>query len=204
MRKLTRQELLENGLCPVCGKENDRVGKCMCSECRERNAENRRDIYAYRKRIHVCVRCGKQEAEPHKSMCINCIEAEKIRNAKSYDRDKAREAKRKQSAKRIANGKCPECGKHPMYMGGECKWCRAKQKQYRDNKRQDIDRSERPRYGLCYICGKPIIDNTKSVCPDCYEVRLSTIPYMLASLNNEYWKKLETARVQQVISSRAV
>lgn len=204
MRKLTKQELMDKGLCPICGKENDRLGKCMCSKCRERNSKNRKEIYEYRKRIHVCVRCGKHKAEPHKTMCINCIESEKIRNAKAYDRDKATEAKRKQTAKRIANGKCPECGKHPLYMGGECQWCRAKQKRYRDSKRQDIERYERPSYGLCYICGNPLDNSDKKVCKKCYEVRLSTVPYMLASPNNEYWRKLETARIQQVISSHAV
>ena len=194
---MTRAELLANGICPKCKKPNDRPDKGMCSECAKKHSDYKKSAYEYRKLIHVCVRCGHNKAEPNRVLCMECLERERIRDAKRYSREKAALAKRKQAFKRISNGMCPECGTHRMVNGGTCNYCRAKHKRYRDSKRNDITRSERPYYGLCYICGKPIVDNTKSVCPECYETRLSTLPNMFSARNNAYWKSLEKASYEK-------
>lgn len=206
MRKLSYKEMREKGLCTKCGKENPTPEKSMCPICAKKNSENRKNNREYRRKIGVCTRCGKNKAEPHKKLCLECLGADQDRYAEKKATDEQREKdrlkKRELAEERRAKGLCTRCGKHTTESGGICSRCKAYLKRYRDNHRQDIMRSERADYGICYICGKAKVMKDKKVCPDCYETRLKTLPAMWANPNNEYFKQLNYARYCMVKNRR--
>jgi hypothetical protein len=70
-----------------------------------------------------------------------------------------------------------------------CGRCYGKVRARQIANQSDLLRHERPRYGLCYICGEPKMTD-RNVCERCYEVRVRTIPAMLAMANNEYFRQL--------------
>lgn len=190
MRKLSYKEIRKKGLCTKCGKENPTPEKSMCPDCAARCYALRKQNKEYRAKIGMCVNCGKSKAEPHKKLCYECL-------CKSQDSDKKRDRSdylkhyskiRRQS--RIESGMCPTCGKHKTQDGKLCEWCKSYLKRYRDKNRCDLSRSERPNYGICYICGKNPIMKDKKVCESCYEVRLKTLPAMFSNVNNENFKTL--------------
>lgn len=51
-------QLVEMGLCPVCGKNRPAPGVKLCEECRLRNRERERAERMRRALNHQCVRCG--------------------------------------------------------------------------------------------------------------------------------------------------
>lgn len=174
----------------------------MCPACTEKNNENRRRNREYRARIGFCTVCGQNKAEPHRKMCYECLGKEQDRYQATGKTQQAKEndrlRKQESSKKRLLESMCPRCGKHKSVNGGLCGRCRAYGKRYRDNNRQDIARSERPDYGICYICGKKEVLDGKKVCADCYETRLKTLPAMWENMNNEYFKQLNYSRIMMI------
>ena len=144
--------------------------------------------------IGICPRCKKNPVEPNRHACYECLGYDRDRYYKSrkngtYKKQAAdTERKRIVREKRKSQGLCYRCGKRKA--DGLCEICKAKAKRYRDKTRCNIERSERSSYGLCYICGKNELYDGHKVCKSCYEKRLETIPAMLASQNNEYFKSL--------------
>lgn len=131
-------------------------------------------------------------------MCYECIGKENDlyhsseRTEEQRERDRNR--KRQQAEERREKGVCPRCGKYKSEHGEICKKCKAYLWRYRNNNRHDIMRSERPNYGICYICGNnPVLDG-KKICEKCYQDRINTLPSMLENVNNEYFKQLNYAR----------
>ena len=55
-------------------------------------------------------------------------------------------------------------------------------------RQDDIQRSERPAYGRCYICGAEGLYEGHKVCRPCYEKRLETFPAMWANRDNSYFR----------------
>lgn len=201
MRKLTKTQMRERGLCTRCGKPNPTPNNCMCPECKEINKSQRKEVYAYRKRIGICVRCGKNKAEPNRCMCYECLDNDRLRYsmvAKDRRRQGDKNYKRHITMIRLQSGTCPRCGKHESINGGLCKNCRAYLRNYRDMSRQEIPRTERVSYGLCYICGNKVMDG-KGVCEECYKTRLSSVTIMNSyPKDNEYFKRLNTYRIQEI------
>lgn len=201
MRKKSYAEMRASGLCTVCGKQNPTPEMSRCPDCRDRGNANRRANKAYLKKIGICVRCGRNPAEPHKVLCYECAgkENDERRGLQRTEEQKEKDRERKGTlaAERTGKGLCPKCGKNPSIGNGLCGGCRAYLKRYRESNRRGLPRSERPSYGLCYICGKPVMQG-KKVCESCYEARLKTMPYMWANMSNEYFRQLETARIEQV------
>lgn len=177
---MTYSELVAAGLCTSCGEKSDSK---ICQPCRDRRNEKRREAYRYKKLIGQCKWCS-NKAEPHRELCYECL-------GRARDKYHASEIKKSNETKmriyyeRKASGICTRCGKKPKEKGQLCKRCYCKVRVY---KYDGIDRSERPSYGLCYICGEPKMAD-RNVCESCYEVRKQTIPVMLASANNEYFRQ---------------
>ena len=126
--------------------------------------------------------------------------SEKGKTDEQKEKDRLRKRQLKQT--RIENGLCPRCGKHQSQNGGLCQRCRAYLKNYRDKNRCDLSRSERPDYGICYICGKNPTMKGKKVCDKCYETRLSTLPAMWENANNDYFRQLNYARFCMIKNQR--
>ena len=191
---MTYAEMRAAGICLSCGKPNTTPEHSKCQACRDRQNEARRNNRAYLKRIGICVSCGRNKAEPNRVLCYECAgakaDAYMRRGRTDEQRENARNYKKIMAKKYLEDGKCPQCGKYPAVNGGSCKNCRARMKRYKDSHREDISRSERRSYGLCYLCGKNVIPE-KGVCQSCYDVLLTrSIPAMQASQHSEYFRKL--------------
>ena len=75
----------------------------------------------------------------------------------------------------VAFGLCRDCLKRDAVKGKFCLECYLKAQRRNKKKREgDVIRSERVEYGLCYFCGKPVIEGKKT-CPDCYDSRKLSI-----------------------------
>ena len=79
------------------------------------------------------------------------------------EKKKINQLHRKLYADRKEQGLCTRCGKRKATNGTVCLDCYAK----RRRKKYGIERSERPTYGECYICGRDVLKG-KRVCESCY------------------------------------
>lgn len=205
MRKKSYAELKAEGLCTRCANPNP-IGGSLCEGCRKRQSEQRKSNREYRVSIGICTRCGKNKAEPNKRLCMECLGKENDTyyvngvSAKKKESDKMR--KRAYTVARREAGLCYRCGKTKASYGRMCERCRAKARSYRESARCDILRSERPYYGICYICGIDEVVNGKKVCQRCYSKRLETIPAMLAAPNHAYFEQLNYARICMIRANR--
>lgn len=150
----------------------------------------RYEEYHFYKDLGICVRCHKNTAEPHKVMCMECAvtdnersrlkRKENITERKKHDLDKYYWLKEQ--------GICTYC-KHERVVAGKtkCAKCLAKIRNKRNAQRQNIERSERTSYGLCYICGNKAIKG-KGVCQKCYKTRLESIERIMHMPVSQYWK----------------
>lgn len=51
-----RKRLIEEGRCPICGKENDRAGdKTLCTPCAKRHSKLRMESRERKKRMETCL-----------------------------------------------------------------------------------------------------------------------------------------------------
>lgn len=151
--------------------------------------------YDFYKSIGICVRCHKWPAEPNKVMCLECADNEKIHDRAKRQRNISYMKKNDLDKYYLLKqqGICTYC-KHEKAVSGKtkCAKCLAKIRTKRQSKRNDIDRSERCSYGICYICGKNPILPGKGVCAECYKLRLSAIKKCNSNRKdgfNEYWKR---------------
>lgn len=143
--------------------------------------------------IGICPSCHKRPVEPDKCACFECLGRERDRYYRkrqegSYKQVADTQRKRRVAEERREKGICYRCGKHKVSGGGLCGTCKAKSMRYRQKYRQDIERSERPNYGRCYICGKEELHENHKVCKACYERRMQTLPAMLANADNSYFR----------------
>lgn len=152
--------------------------------------------YDFYKSLGICVRCHKENAEPGRVMCYECQDKESEINRRSRERNLEREKTRDLDKyyRLKVEGICTYCKRRPADPGKtKCNACLAKIRNRRNAKREDIERSERPSYGICYICGKnPLYKNFK-VCESCYQVRRKSIDECLEKRpleSMEYFRSL--------------
>ena len=167
-----------------CRKEKAELNRVMCKKCaekeRKRVAENREVL----RLMKICPRCGKNKLWGDEKMCIDCRE-------KMYEYNKSRRSKENKNYNKIRkqNGLCIKCGKRPPVEGKtKCAICsekdRIRMREYRMKKGIDVDRSERPAYGICYFCGSNI--NSGKICSSCREVMINRLP---SSVGNDARKR---------------
>lgn len=159
-----------NGLCVDCG-EPAVEGKRLCSECLERKKINAREERLFRKRNNLCLYCGKENAYLNDNYCEAC--SEKQKNSQMRYREKNKENNRVRAIEirniRKEQGLCTRCGKRKSRTNRSlCEWCLAKARNNYNKNRNDISRSERSSYGLCYLCGSPL-DREGKTCSNCAE-----------------------------------
>lgn len=194
MRIKSYSDMRKEGLCTNCGKQNPTSDKSLCPECARKKSEQKKIRYEYLKRIGKCIRCGKNTAEPGKAMCLECAGKESDDYYLKYREQKLENQKiyaRKRTEYRRDNELCLTCGKRHA-KNGLCNVCKGYQKRYRKNNRNDISRSERALYGICYICGKNPTVSGKGVCKECYSIRLEAMGKCINSNHcgfNDYWKR---------------
>lgn len=154
--------------------------------------------YDFLKKIHICVNCGNEEAEPNSIYCLECKEKVYERNKEYYKKNKTKlnnknKAYNRQKYYERKNKEiCTKCGKRKITKQSEtlCIECYIKRKRVKDKRwNNEIPRSERPRYNLCYICGKEK-NNDKTICNECFE-RLRN---NMKKLNDNPTEKMKKAR----------
>lgn len=139
---------------------------------------NKKEEYDFYKSIGICVRCHKNPAEPNRVMCLECADKER-----ETDRKKRRKNSEKIRVNDISRyhrlkeqGICTYCKRKPAISGKtKCEKCLAKIRAKQNAARNDLMRSERVSYRICYICGKNEIIPGHGVCESCYQTRLQAI-----------------------------
>ena len=119
------------GLCVMCGKEDafTMVGRSRCSECAERNNQNKRKNYNRewhraryddRKANGLCVDCGKPALEGHVRCAYHCEQRSK--STKAWLKRAQEEAG--VNDPRGGNGYCYRCNKEKQLPGMKvCQKC---------------------------------------------------------------------------------
>lgn len=143
----------------------------------------------------ICPNCQKRAIEPNKHACYECLGRERDRYHRrkadgSLDKKCAQDNSRKMTVyyRRKRDGICTRCGKRNAQCGLLCGRCYSKYRSKQLLKQDDIQRSERPAYGRCYICGADELYEGHKVCKSCYETRMKTIPAMLENKNNAHYR----------------
>ncbi len=184
------------GICTGCGKEKAVEGKVMCKACQEEKTAEQRARREQAKKFGVCPRCFKNKLYVGETCCPECYEKRR-KNAAAY-KEKNLKNQRKYHAKKVEElsdkGLCRYCWTRPATPGmSSCLRCRERRKKY--TKKDGIDKFERGLYGLCYICGEPVIEG-KKLCKEHYDLAVSHLPKKTDNTNH-VWGKDEHIRYEQ-------
>jgi len=134
------------------------------------------ETYYWLKEHGICVSCHQEDAEPNRTLCFECGEKRKKRYIEYYkeNNEDRKEKIRKNSKIRYwklkEKGICTCCGKRKISRNSTiyCLDCYIKKRRaYAERNRGKIDRNERPKYGMCYKCGKQEL-YTDTQCKECY------------------------------------
>lgn len=169
------------GLCVQCGKEKENNNRVKCNKCAEKQRIYQRETREFYRNNGFCPECGKEKLFGKEKVCILCS-AKKFEYDQKYKVEKygsIKEGNRKRYQRRNQyckeNNLCRSCGKRKNAEGHTyCTTClikkRERGKEYRNKHENDgIPRSERPYYGLCYMCGEKLDNQESSFCTKCRE-----------------------------------
>lgn len=165
------------GLCPRCGKPNDRDAY-YCTVCKNEHTKEtraRKDLY---RRLGICSYCGKEKLYGDEKSCLSCREKVRARKERYLEKKKC-EIDRKTNERRRRKyqeckqaGICTKCMKNKAEEGySKCLQCRNKIHDYPSyikHSRSEIKREERWKHGLCFFCDERIKPGYK-VCEKHYE-----------------------------------
>lgn len=133
------------------------------------------EVYDWRKQKGICVNCGIERACIGIILCPDCWEKSNLRNRKYYETHKEEVLKNNRiNGKKLywyrrENGLCTKCGHKAVKDKSLCLSCITKKRRKKDPRwNNDLDRNERPSYGLCYVCAKPL-NKYEKLCDECYE-----------------------------------
>jgi len=180
---ISQQRLLEkrklNGLCINCGKSLDSEG-IHCISCRKRINREVRETRHWYQDNGICPRCRKVSLMRGGKACPECNAEFANRTARIRERNREEyNEKQRMTHKNIYNirkeqGICTRCGKRKAIPEKtKCGICL--DKDAKAHRKCGISRNERPSYGLCYICGKPL-DREGRICKKCAETMTANLP----------------------------
>lgn len=162
---MTYKELRANGICPQCYKPNPTPDKSRCPECLKKMYLQRKHNRDYAAKHGFCTVCYKENILPGK-LCPDCLEKASIYNSRITPQ-KMHEVYKRKKEKCDMNGLCIGCKKNPARPGhAYCVSCYVKIRRKQLRNVNTISRSERPNYGMCYICGGRL-DNKSNICTKC-------------------------------------
>ncbi len=135
--------------------------------------------YDWYKSNGICVQCLRYDAAPGRVRCEVCLnknaEASKNRRAKMQSVSQS-DRLRNLRESRKEKGLCIWCGKpRSQYSSAFCIECRVKNQRKNNARKTGISRSERPLYGMCYICGKQVYSGEK-LCRECKKQSIANLP----------------------------
>lgn len=160
-----------------------------------------REMYAWRKAHHICVKCGQRDAKKGHTRCISCAEKEQKRNAQKRALSKSEyhtEEYYRQLCRtnklydlRVAFGVCTDCGKRNAAPGyTKCTECLIRCRRKSEEKRRKSGIYPRDGYSeLCKMCNKKAPLNGKKLCEECYEKSLRNLKEANAARDNanHFW-----------------
>lgn len=153
-------------MCVACWKPNP-TNQSRCPECSEKYRLQRRENRRYSEKIGLCTVCNKGIPFPGKKICEDCLDKISEYDKKRNTPEKLHEVYKRKKAMCDAKGLCIGCKKRPARKGhAYCIECYAKRRRKQLETQGTLPRSERPKYGLCYICGNDL-DNKTNVCTEC-------------------------------------
>ena len=175
-------------------KENQgEILKEKRKEIIEKKKRDSQQRYYWLKEHKICVSCAQADAMPGRVRCPDCLyksnEASIKRNRQTYSiqKEKIKTKKKEKYRKRKEAGLCVRCGKLVYKKYAMCYEClikdRRKVERYRKKKREesgifyDDYRQYRLENGLCYFCGKPVVEG-KKVCEVHYKQNVEKINKM--------------------------
>ena len=192
MSKTTYERRKSRGLCVNCGKINPVQGKVMCAECAGKQKNYRRETRKFFQGIGLCPRCGKNKLFGDEKECPECTAMMYEINRRSRERRNITNMDyyRKDVARLKEQGLCRGCRKRKAAEGHTyCSICLARHRErgreYRRKKdKVGLERSERPNYGFCYTCGKPL-DRKGRACRKCTEIIKNNLS---EHRGNSFWR----------------
>ena len=135
-------------------------------------------IYAWRKRMGLCVQCGKEKSFPGYVRCPECIEKTEESSRRCWANEEKRIRYNKRGAERHKElrlerkekGLCTKCGK-PIKGGTyiTCARCREKKntaRRAKNSRRPGEHFRERIEAGVCMFCGEEVEPGYK-LCKSC-------------------------------------
>ena len=194
------QDLKERGICVYCKTAPAEDGKTTCRICREKQRKQTAEKRAALRELGICTECGSVKVYGDEKICPECA-ARKYTLNRRQKRNPEKESQyhknRRQKLKE--SGICVKCGKRKAENGKtRCGICNAiERKRAKEYRGRDIDRSERPAYGMCYFCGKSI--SKGKICKECSERVTKNLP---EESDNKLWRMYENARITQIIAKK--
>ena len=155
------ERLKSEGICPNCGKPNDRANRVYCTECQKRRNEKNLETRKWYAKIRYCPRCQKNKLFGSEKVCPECNaeNTNRIERKREISREKYNEYMKDYHKQlynqRKADGICTRCGKVSVKGTGyyTCIKCREKE-------RKNIYPREygwaRVAEGRCFFCGEPV------------------------------------------------
>lgn len=188
MSRTTYLKRKEQGLCTQCGNIPEIPG-VMCNACKEkqriRRIENRKYAIAH----HICPRCGINKVLIGKS-CSDCLQKQSDYREKNKDEiNKKLAIYGKNRYERLkSEGICIKCAKRKAEANHTmCSICLGHKRDYAERHyKKDVDRHERPAYGLCYFCGDKL-DGEWRICSKCRDRCINNLPK--TPHKNEQWDR---------------
>lgn len=159
---MTYKEKRAAGLCVQCGKPNN-TDKSRCPACAQKINNRHRAYRKYAVKAGLCTVCRKNKPFSNKRICEDCLQRQSDYDTVRNTHQRLQEVYKRRKEKAIAEGKCIYCGKKQAVKGQYCESCYSK---YHKRTQRYMVRSERPSYGLCYTCGKPL-DSKYRICLQC-------------------------------------
>lgn len=185
------------GICVNCGKEKAVPGKVHCQKCADKCAEYRTKSRELFKSLGLCPKCGKNKLFGTEKMCPECLarmyeinRKSKAKAAGSYEQW-CKDYYKADKARLEEQNLCRACRKRQRAVGHTyCESCLAKKRiesrEIRNRtKNNGIPRSERPNYGLCYICGGKL-DRDGRICTKCAKKAAKNLP---KHRDNKLWRQ---------------
>lgn len=179
-KKILYAKRKESGLCTKCGQPLD--GKwTVCTKCHNDYYETK-EFY---EKHNLCRRCGKNKVYGTDRYCFECRAYYNEYNRKYIEnspQDRKEKYKKRRSEQRKEvyyrlkeQGICVCCRKRKALPGKvSCGVCSEKNKLVKELKRNPKQNTFEYRLenGLCYFCGEPLKDKTKTICLKCHEKRV--------------------------------
>jgi hypothetical protein len=178
---LRRKTRAAAGLCPSCGRRNDRPNPRICSKCTQRDRARRQLLKA----AGLCSHCGKDPAVKGHVHCLTCREKQKLRDELLQIERAKRRAMKKRAPKRkgrycsaiIAQarrfkvrknaGICVFCGRPKNCPTVACDDCRKKKNTYYERRYK-----MRKEAGICFTCGANPARDDRVTCCECEQQRV--------------------------------